>query len=246
LLVKRGQFGRFHEISEDGRNWHPAGDERLLFPETPELGLANRPGVRAAQPRSNSVLPVDHTNLESAGKTPVSDRDGGFAFQTGTMHPDGWYYLSGEHTVGPISAGELLEVVQLGQLGRDDYVWHEQFPDWQIAARIPDLATVISNTHGRITTQHEPAGSASVSSPVSSKAAAVSLIFGLLGIAPLPIIGGIVAVTLGHRAMNAIERGAVNVEHRTFAILGVVFGYAGLALWGLIAVTMVVVIAMRR
>jgi len=63
--------------------------------------------------------------------------------------------------------------------------------------------------------------------PRTSTLAVVSLIFGILGWLPVPVIGSVVAIVTGHLARAEIRRDPA-VEGDGMAIAGLVLGYAAI------------------
>lgn len=53
--------------------------------------------------------------------------------------PDGWYYLSSDGHVGPLSLEKLKETLAAFQSRKDVLVWREGFPTWKKAEDIPEL-----------------------------------------------------------------------------------------------------------
>ena len=75
--------------------------------------------------------------------------------------------------------------------------------------------------------------------PRNSDTAIASLICGILGWSVLPVIGGILAIVLGHMAKNEIQQSEGSLGGDCMATLGLVLGYANL---GLAAVSIVAVV----
>ena len=67
--------------------------------------------------------------------------------------------------------------------------------------------------------------------PRTSALAVISLVFGIVGWLPVPVIGSIVAIVTGHLARAEIRRDPQGLEGDGLAIAGLVLGYAALALW---------------
>lgn len=70
-----------------------------------------------------------------------------------------------------------------------------------------------------------------VTPPRTSALAVISLVFGIVGWLPVPVIGSIVAIVTGHLARSEIRRDPQGLEGDGLAIAGLVLGYAALALW---------------
>jgi hypothetical protein len=64
----------------------------------------------------------------------------------------------------------------------------------------------------------------------TSALAVVSLVSGILGWLPLPLIGSIVAIVTGHLARGEIRREPGRLEGDGMALAGLILGYGALAL----------------
>ena len=65
----------------------------------------------------------------------------------------------------------------------------------------------------------------------TSALAVISLVFGIIGWLPVPVIGSIVAIVTGHLARAEIRRDPQGLEGDGMAIAGLVLGSAARALW---------------
>ena len=77
--------------------------------------------------------------------------------------------------------------------------------------------------------EKEPA-TTNASAPPNSPLAVVSLVFGILGFVPLPLIGSIIAIVTGHAAMGQIRDERGRVGGRSLARAGMTLGYISLAI----------------
>lgn len=64
----------------------------------------------------------------------------------------------------------------------------------------------------------------------TSSLAIASLVFGVLGWSLLPMLGSIAAILCGHMARSEIRRAAGALEGDGLAVVGLVLGYAAIAL----------------
>ncbi len=74
----------------------------------------------------------------------------------------------------------------------------------------------------------------------TSALAVVSLVSGILGWLPLPVIGSIVAIVTGHLARGEIRREPGRLEGDGMALAGLILGYGALVL-GIFAIFAVLV-----
>lgn len=51
-----------------------------------------------------------------------------------------WYFVRNEKTVGPISTGQLVDLIQAKRLSRNDLVWCNRLTEWTPISRIKGLA----------------------------------------------------------------------------------------------------------
>jgi|GEM_PF-1473883 len=119
-LRDRGQFRRFHEISEDRRSWAPATSLGELFPSEPIAQVVKEETVRLSDGGASGE-PRDGTESRAAGNNE-------------------WYYADeagGQQ--GPISKQKLLDLWGQGQLDDSSYVWNSGMTSWQALSSLPEL-----------------------------------------------------------------------------------------------------------
>jgi hypothetical protein len=75
--------------------------------------------------------------------------------------------------------------------------------------------------------------------PRTSGKAIVSLVFGILGYFPLPIIGPIVSLITGYSARNEIKQSNGTIKGDGMALAGIILGYVNI---GLILVPVCIII----
>jgi S1-C subfamily serine protease len=110
-LRDRGQFRRFHEISEDRQTWVAAASLTELFP-------AAAP-ARSSSPEQTVIEVVPAANAPAAGAPP------------GPPAAEQWFYVGSDgQKHGPVSREQLLGLGQRGILQGDTLVWSPGMPDW--------------------------------------------------------------------------------------------------------------------
>jgi len=110
-LRDRGQFRRFHEVSEDRKSWTPASSIAELFPQTDNRS-GGQPG-QSAEAQTTGVL-----------KQP---RSAAAAMQGAAL----WYYVDGDgKEIGLVSREHLVELWQSGTILPTTLVWKEGMNDW--------------------------------------------------------------------------------------------------------------------
>lgn len=55
-----------------------------------------------------------------------------------------WYYASGGQASGPIGAEQMADLLRQRQILPGDLVWREGMADWQSAASLPELASILA------------------------------------------------------------------------------------------------------
>jgi hypothetical protein len=109
-LRDRGQFRRFHEISEDKKSWVPASTISDLFPEVESRKRPEPEPHIAAAPVASTVRVGA---VEPAASTPE------------------WFYIDENgNENGPVARDQLLELWQAGAILPATQVWKDGMPDW--------------------------------------------------------------------------------------------------------------------
>jgi hypothetical protein len=130
-LRDRGQFRRFHEVSEDRKQWVAASSLTELFPvEEPKAG------------------PVEKVREPPAG-TPVQDGSAPRDLPAGP--PEEWHYLNPDgKPQGPVSRDELLSLWHTGAVSPAALVWKEGMVNWvAVSSPAAGLAVASSPSAGR-------------------------------------------------------------------------------------------------
>src|SRR5438128_5795828 len=120
----RGQFRRFHEISEDCQSWGPANVLKELFP---------------SEPVTKAV--AEATAFEAVSGAAASENTDA---QKGKLSSRGeWYYVdeAGKQR-GPISKGKLQDLLRRGDLNDTNHVWNpSKMKSWQAINSLPELGS---------------------------------------------------------------------------------------------------------
>ncbi len=58
---------------------------------------------------------------------------------TGNANDRVWFYYAREQQIGPLKEGELKQALTSGELGGDDFVFREGYPDWKKLKDVPEL-----------------------------------------------------------------------------------------------------------
>jgi len=126
-LVKRGQFGRMHEVSEDGSTWKRATSFPQLFPSP----SATNDDV-AADHELPSLEPVD--DLATYPADNITDSPA-----ASEATETGWYYRREDQQYGPVDRTYLQNQLDSGVIAATEIVWREGMPDWAPAHSVPGL-----------------------------------------------------------------------------------------------------------
>jgi hypothetical protein len=59
---------------------------------------------------------------------------------------DKWFYAEGTERKGPVSAEELADITQKGQLGPESYIWKKGLEGWVRLKTVPEFASFLINS----------------------------------------------------------------------------------------------------
>lgn len=156
-----------------------------------------------------------------------------------------WFYASPDRQSVAVPEEEIASLVAAGTIKPDTLLWRNGLPEWQPAATLrpdlfPDLPAVALPPAAAPVPV--PAGAprtypvTPAAAPTSGMAIA-SLVCGILALTMCGIVSGIPAVVCGHMALGQIRNSPHPQEGRNLAIVGLVLGYAS------IAITLAVILA---
>lgn len=133
VLIRRGVFGRMHEVSPDGSSWARASTLTDLF--APPRSSAPQQQAAATQPSAAPGIAAGGSatdySLQRAATQPSDE-------------PVMWYSSSDDVQNGPMSWEDLQAQAAAGGLMPTDLVWTEGMPNWVPAATIADLQRMIA------------------------------------------------------------------------------------------------------
>ncbi len=196
-LASRGRFSRLYEVSTDGQTWQRAERFPELFPPPPI------PKARTFQPQA-AVTIASVSNADSPELAPAEDAAAE------------WFYTRGGEELGPVTTAQIKQLIGIGEVVADDYVWMEGLANWQRVTDTPEFARQLApQGNFRLTTAATPAGAV-------SPMAVASLVLGLLG---FTIIGAILAIVFGHVAQAQIRQSRGLLEGKGLALAGLIMGY---------------------
>ncbi len=137
-LRDRGQFRRFHEVSEDRHKWVAAATIPDFFPEL-DIRKAEQPEGQFAEPQIASSVAQQSPAVEAS--------------------PVEWFYIdaNGERR-GPTSKDDLQKLWEKGEITPTTDVWKEGMADW-----LPISSAELNLEHPGQVTSASDAGSLSVS-----------------------------------------------------------------------------------
>jgi hypothetical protein len=116
-LRDRGQFRRFHEVSEDRQKWVAASSIPEFFPD---------PEGRKAQEQEGQLVESQTTALVTQQSAAIKENEMAIS-----ASPAKWYYIdaNGERR-GPVSKDSLLKLWEKGEITSTTDVWKEGMTDW--------------------------------------------------------------------------------------------------------------------
>jgi hypothetical protein len=123
-LRKRGQFARFHEISQDRQSWVSASTLGDLFDAQSSMNRTGDSVVPSAAVEDLEWFQVDPE------PEPLPGRQGGFE-SAPSVSPDAeWFYAAGSTAIGPIPLSELERLLERGEIADDTLVWRGGMAQW--------------------------------------------------------------------------------------------------------------------
>jgi hypothetical protein len=126
-LRDRGQFRRFHEVSEDRSTWASAAGLTELFPASQSSKAAVVENMTPQVPEADRVA------------EPTSDRE---SDHRETTAPAEWFYIDSlENRQGPVSTDRLTAFYRNGILDSSTAVWKPGMSEWQELSTVEGLDT---------------------------------------------------------------------------------------------------------
>ena len=151
---------------------------------------------------------------------------------------------------GPFSVEEVRRQLGTGELFPGDLGWTEGAADWVPLSAMPVLASaepradaVVSPLRALNPTRPAVGVIGPTHVPSTSGAAVASLILGILSISILPFLANIPGIVCGHVARSNIRGSGGSLTGDGMAVAGLVMSYIGLALWGLVLLVILPILA---
>ena len=210
-MRNRGQLSRFHELSQDRREWIGAGSLADLFaPEGGGRGAGPRggdPGFAVGEPRGGPDAGISYVSTSTSSAE--------------SAEPVSWYYARGGTSLGPVTAHDLRALIARGEVDGASMVWREGMSGWCAVRDVPELAALLASPGSAQVSDQAPAGP-----PRTSGMAIASLVLGILW---LFWVGSLLAVIFGGASLSQIARSRGTLEGKGMAISGLVLGIVGLS-----------------
>lgn len=151
---------------------------------------------------------------------------------------------------GPFSVEEVRRQLATGELFPGDLGWMQGAADWVPLSSMPALVSleprqdaVVSPLRALNPTRPVAGVVGPAHAPATSGAAVASLILGVLSISILPFLSNIPGIVCGHVARSNIRNSGGTLTGDGMAIAGLVMSYLGLALWGLVLLVLLPIMA---
>lgn len=151
---------------------------------------------------------------------------------------------------GPFSVEEVRRQLATGELFPGDLGWMQGAADWVPLSSMPALVSmeprqeaVVSPLRALNPIRPVAGVVAPAHAPSTSGAAVASLILGVLSISILPFLSNIPGIVCGHVARSNIRNSGGTLTGDGMAIAGLVMSYLGLALWGLVLLVLLPILA---
>lgn len=155
-----------------------------------------------------------------------------------------WYYHDGNERKGPIEEVELFSLKAAGEIAPGTLIWKEGMEQWSEYQNVfPEPPGSPSSGHPSLAAEkksHFPASPAGANTPMAMAIISVVLgVFGFAGCLCMPLyVFGVVAVVLGHLALNANKK-APDDTVKVLSIIGLVFGYLAILMVILFVIFMI-------
>lgn len=192
-MRNRGQLTRFHELSQDRRDWISAGRLADLF------------------------APGD-TGVSTAGQGGISDA----APSPATAEPPVWFHARDGASLGPLHLHELRSLAARGEVNGSTLVWKEGMPGWLACRDVPELATILAPSAAPLPSAHPTLGPPQTSGlAVASLVLGVVWLCGLGSL--LAVIFGGVSLSQISRSRGTLEGKGMAVAGLVLGIIGLAF-----------------------
>lgn len=189
-MRNRGQLSRFHELSQDRRDWISAGSLADLF------------------------APGD-AGVSIAGQVEISDTGSAPA----TAEPPVWFHARDGASLGPVHLHDLRSLAARGEVNGATLVWKEGMPGWVAYRDVPELATVLAPTATPPPSAHSALGPPQTSGlAVASLVLGVVWLCGLGSL--LAVIFGGVSLSQISKSRGTLEGKGMAVAGLVLGIIG--------------------------
>ncbi len=216
-MRERGQFTRFHEVSQDRQTWTSAANVPVLFaPGAAAQGQAPAKVYSLAE----REIPVDEAREVPVGATSAA-----------VDESPSWFYSRGGAQAGPVTLHDLKSMAARGEIGLDSLVWKSGMADWVAARNFADLAfpsQATATSGSAVPPQTYPAPTASAYSNIPPRTSGLAIASLVLGILYLCGIGSLLATIFGAVSLGQISRSNGTLTGKGMAIAGLVLGFIGL------------------
>jgi hypothetical protein len=139
VMARQGRLTPFHEVSSDGIHWISARDAGYVMSSSGPPPIPSMPSYPSAPMPMPVFEPIPQppaggrTMLGVESPIPIEPEPVAPQRRTVMATPTGgpWYYEAGGQQNGPIDEGELIALIEAGQMRGGDLVWEQGQPDWQ-------------------------------------------------------------------------------------------------------------------
>jgi hypothetical protein len=192
-MRNRGQLSRFHELSQDRRDWISAGSLVDLF----------APGGAV---------------ISTAGQGGISDT----ASSPATAEPPVWHYARDGASLGPLHLHGLRSLAARGEVSGSTLVWKEGMPGWVACHDVPELATILAPSAAPLPSAHPALGPQQTSGlAIASLVLGIVCLCGLGSL--LAIIFGSVSLSQISKSRGTLGGKGMAVAGLVLGIIGLAF-----------------------
>lgn len=202
-MISRGQLGRMHEVSADGRHWKRVQEEL-----GGAVNIATSQSTASADDYSVSAEPTIAQPQTPTNRVPA-------------VNSAQWYYSQDQDSVGPIPFAVIQDLIRSKVLNGETRVWNDSMENWQPAAQVFGLSALLQQNNDAVAPKPAPPGASPDDYRRVSAMAVTSLILGILW---LWGFGSIMAIVFGGVSLYQIHLSRGRLAGTGLAIAGLVLG----------------------
>jgi hypothetical protein len=232
-LARRGQLGRIHQISEDGKNWRRAEDYPHFFMVVTPQVSSLVPQQQPVQPHQQHQTHAEQPPVDANYDEPIEYVEDAFIEPDTPETRQPFYYSQLGEQLGPASYQDVLHMVRNGELTPFDLVWTEGMSEWTEIQSLPSLFPAAADLRSRSRAQKRERNP---SDSTWSGMAIASLVFSLI---PIFGLNCPLAIVFGAVAMQQILKSDGRIKGFWLAVAGIITGVISMLIWAIFLISMI-------